>query len=142
MTLVAAMAIQNAAHRVHLPDAPPTTLMTGTTTQIMIDLADIFHGPADVTTVARSRLARMSASVAAFAVGCGAAAIFYALFGTWCFLGSAGARAICASNLCAQVRTEIIKSRCSCFGSAMTLLRPGQRLRLGFWVGFDRRRGR
>jgi uncharacterized membrane protein YoaK (UPF0700 family) len=36
MVLVAAMAIQNATHRIHLGSAPPSTLMTGTTTQIMI----------------------------------------------------------------------------------------------------------
>ncbi|MDP9810051.1 hypothetical protein J2W42_002912 [Rhizobium tibeticum] len=34
MTLVSAMAIQNALHRVHLAKSPPSTLMTGTTTQI------------------------------------------------------------------------------------------------------------
>jgi uncharacterized membrane protein YoaK (UPF0700 family) len=38
MVLVAAMAVQNEVHRVHLGNAPPSTLMTGTTTQIMIDL--------------------------------------------------------------------------------------------------------
>src|ERR1700761_1742901 len=30
MLLVSAMAIQNAAHRIHMASAPPTTLMTGT----------------------------------------------------------------------------------------------------------------
>ena len=44
MTLVAAMAIQNAAHRVHFANAPPSTIMTGTTTQLMMDLADVIHG--------------------------------------------------------------------------------------------------
>src|SRR5476649_577652 len=44
LTFVAAMAIQNAVQRVHLSHAPPTTLMTGTTTQLMLDLADRFHG--------------------------------------------------------------------------------------------------
>src|ERR1700733_8075683 len=39
MVLVAAMAIQNAAHRIHLGSAPPSTLMPGKTTTIMIDLA-------------------------------------------------------------------------------------------------------
>jgi len=38
MVLIAAMAIQNAVHRIYLGSAP---LMTGTTTQIMIDLADL-----------------------------------------------------------------------------------------------------
>ncbi|TGE02413.1 YoaK family protein [Methylobacterium nonmethylotrophicum] len=80
MVLVAAMAVQNAAHRAHLPEAPPSTLMTGTTTQIMIDLADLLRGvPAEHA--ARSRIARMSAAVAAFALGCGLAALLYYLVG-------------------------------------------------------------
>lgn len=87
MSLVAAMAIQNAVHRVHLNDAPPSTVMTLTTTQIMIDLADIFSGAASETTAAaRARLARMSGNVAVFAVGCGAAAALYYLYGTWCLM--------------------------------------------------------
>ena len=58
MTFVAAMAIQNAAHRIHMPGAPPTTLMTGTTTQIMIDLADMIRGfPPEARNAARARQA-------------------------------------------------------------------------------------
>jgi uncharacterized membrane protein YoaK (UPF0700 family) len=87
MSLVAAMAIQNAVHRVHLSDAPPSTVMTMTTTQIMIDIADIFSGAAtEVTATARARLARMSVSVAAFVIGCATAAALYAFYGMWCFL--------------------------------------------------------
>jgi uncharacterized membrane protein YoaK (UPF0700 family) len=44
MVLVAAMAIQNAVHRIYLGSAPPSTLMTGTTTQIMIDVGDVMVG--------------------------------------------------------------------------------------------------
>lgn len=44
MLLVIAMAVQNAAYCIHLTSAPPSTLMTGTTTQIMIDVADLLHG--------------------------------------------------------------------------------------------------
>ena len=85
MTLVAAMAIQNAIHRIHLVAAPPTTIMTGNTTQIMIDLADLMRGVAADTRV-RSRLSQMSGSVAAFAAGCAAAALIYAKQDVWCFL--------------------------------------------------------
>ena len=82
MTLVAAMAIQNAAHRVHLPKSPPSTLMTGTTTQIMLDLADIIHGEDDgAAKVAKGRMWTMSQSLLAFAAGCAAAALLYALGG-------------------------------------------------------------
>lgn len=87
MILVAAMAIQNAAHRVHMGTDPPTTLMTGTTTQIMIDVADLLRrAPVSVLVVAKPRLGKMSASVAAFALGCAAGASLYAKFGTWCFV--------------------------------------------------------
>ncbi|HXC22139.1 MAG TPA: YoaK family protein [Steroidobacteraceae bacterium] len=87
MILVAAMAIQNAIHRIHMSAAPPTTIMTGNTTQIMIDLADLMRGvPADARNAIRSRLSRMSGSVAAFAAGCAAAALIYAKQDVWCFL--------------------------------------------------------
>jgi uncharacterized membrane protein YoaK (UPF0700 family) len=87
MTLVAAMAIQNAAHRIHLSTEPPSTLMTGTTTQIMIDVADVLRGaPADTLNAARPRLGKMAASVAAFALGCAGGACLYATLGTWCFV--------------------------------------------------------
>jgi len=86
MTLVAAMAIQNAAHRIHFASAPPSTIMTGTTTQIMIDLADVMHGLAPEKALpARQRLKQMSISVLAFATGCALGALLYALFGVLCF---------------------------------------------------------
>ncbi|TPN33583.1 DUF1275 domain-containing protein [Mesorhizobium sp. B2-3-3] len=86
MVLVSAMAIQNAFHRVHMSKMPPTTLMTGTTTQIMLDLADLIGGTAqgDLKPV-KERLKRMSASVVAFALGCAAAAVAFLLSRTWCF---------------------------------------------------------
>jgi len=86
MSLVSAMAIQNAAHRIHLGQMPPTTLMTGTTTQMMIDIADLFHGmPPDDKGLAVARLKRMSQSVIAFAAGCAAAALFFGVAREWCF---------------------------------------------------------
>jgi uncharacterized membrane protein YoaK (UPF0700 family) len=86
MALVAAMAIQNAIHRIHMGALPPTTIMTGNTIQIMIDLADLVRGvPADAREAIHSRLSRMSAGVTAFAAGCAAAALIYAKQGIWCF---------------------------------------------------------
>jgi uncharacterized membrane protein YoaK (UPF0700 family) len=86
MALVAAMAIQNAIGRIHLGALPPTTIMTGNTIQIMIDLADLARGvPADARSAIHSRLSKMSTGVTAFAAGCAAAALFYALRGIWCF---------------------------------------------------------
>jgi uncharacterized membrane protein YoaK (UPF0700 family) len=86
MVLVAAMAVQNAVHRVHLGSAPPSTLMTGTTTQIMIDLADRIYTRAGESGQSGSRLARMSTNILVFAIGCGAAALLYARFNVWCFV--------------------------------------------------------
>ncbi|WP_199100607.1 YoaK family protein [Dyella sp. ASV21] len=87
MTLVAAMAIQNAVHRVHLGNWPPSTLMTGTTTQIMLDVADCMHGiSAEQRAVVKGRLLRMSAAVLTFALGCALAALLYAFTGMWCFV--------------------------------------------------------
>jgi uncharacterized membrane protein YoaK (UPF0700 family) len=87
MTLVAAMAIQNAIHRIHMGSLPPTTIMTGNTVQIMIDLADLMRGvPADARGALQLRLSRLSSSVTAFAAGCAAAALIYATQGIWCFL--------------------------------------------------------
>jgi uncharacterized membrane protein YoaK (UPF0700 family) len=86
MVLVAAMAIQNAVHRVHLSSDPPSTLMTGTTTQVMLDLADRIYPRAGTAGQAGSRLVRMSINIVAFAIGCGAAALLFMRFGVWCFV--------------------------------------------------------
>ncbi|RDI97351.1 DUF1275 domain-containing protein [Dyella solisilvae] len=86
MTLVSAMAIQNAVHRVHLGSAPPSTLMTGTTTQIMLDLADRLHGVSlEQSSTVNVRLLRMSLAVLAFAIGCALGALLYAFTSMWCF---------------------------------------------------------
>lgn len=83
MSLVAAMAIQNAVHRIHFPKSPPTTLMTGSTTQIMMGLADLMARrltPED-RSAAVTRATRLIRSVCVFALGCGLAALVYARVG-------------------------------------------------------------
>ena len=81
MLLVSAMAIQNAISRIHLATAPPTTLMTGTTTQMMIDIADLLRGlPGEQRAAAVGRLGRMGANVGAFALGCAAGALMFSQF--------------------------------------------------------------
>jgi uncharacterized membrane protein YoaK (UPF0700 family) len=86
MVLVCAMAIQNAFHRVHLGSTPPSTIMTGTTTQVMIDLADRISGPNGTDSQSSPRLAQMSTNIVLFTIGCGAAALLYSLFGVRCFV--------------------------------------------------------
>jgi uncharacterized membrane protein YoaK (UPF0700 family) len=87
LLLVSAMAIQNAVQRVHLGTEPPTTIMTGNTTQMMIDVADLLRGiPADRRPAVQARLARMGASVISFAAGCAAAALCFRPLGVYCFV--------------------------------------------------------
>lgn len=88
MVLVSAMAIQNAVHKLYFPKAPPTTLMTGSTTQAMIDLADLMHGGLDeeARKAARARCISLVTSICIFAIGCGAAAIGYMEASMWVFV--------------------------------------------------------
>lgn len=87
MILVAAMAIQNGVHRIHLGSMPPTTLMTGSTTQIVIDAVDLLRGlPEDQKAAVRHRIGRLTNSVLCFALGCAAAALLFYVAGNWCFL--------------------------------------------------------
>jgi uncharacterized membrane protein YoaK (UPF0700 family) len=85
MTLVSAMAVQNAVQRLYLGAMPPTTIMTGNITQAMIDVVDLLRGlpPADP---ARRRLANMAANILAFAIGCATAALLFVYLRMWCFL--------------------------------------------------------
>jgi uncharacterized membrane protein YoaK (UPF0700 family) len=86
MTLIAAMALQNATYRTHLTHTPPSTVMTGTTTQLMLDLADLLHGlGAEVAAATRARAKRLTMNVVLFAAGCGLAALLYAQVNRWCF---------------------------------------------------------
>lgn len=87
MVLVSAMAMQNATHRLHLAMAPPTTVMTMTVTQIMLDIATLLQvAPAEKRTGALLRIRQMTPSAAAFAVGCLAAAGLFIASGMWVFV--------------------------------------------------------
>ncbi len=82
---IAAMALQNAVQRVHLASLPPTTLMTGSTTQATLDAADLLTetDPAQRAAI-RARFGRLSQSILYFAAGCAAAALLTWRFGFWC----------------------------------------------------------
>lgn len=78
MLLVAAMAIQNALHRLHWVKESPTTVMTGSTTQLMLDLGEWLSGPStDKKTQIKQRLASILPTMISFAIGCAFAAIVY-----------------------------------------------------------------
>jgi uncharacterized membrane protein YoaK (UPF0700 family) len=59
--------------------------MTGTTTQIMLDVADRIY-PRQGAEAPPARLIQMSINVVVFAAGCGVAALLYARFGVRCFV--------------------------------------------------------
>lgn len=88
LMLVAAMAVQNAVHRVHLPKSPPSTIMTGNATQMMIDVADLVGGnlPADKRGVTVERVRALASGIGTFALGCAAAALIFFGFGMWVFV--------------------------------------------------------
>jgi uncharacterized membrane protein YoaK (UPF0700 family) len=82
---VAAMAIQNGVQRVHLTSLPPSTLMTGNTTQAVLDAVDLIRGvKPDQVAAVRARFSRTLGSILYFAAGCGAAAGLYLWIGLWC----------------------------------------------------------
>src|SRR5262249_40664537 len=82
---ISAMAIQNGMQRVHFSKLPPTTLMTGNTTQAVLDGVDVLSGTPDADAGApRSRLRRTLLSIAWFALGCALAAGLYYAAGFWC----------------------------------------------------------
>lgn len=91
---VAAMAIQNAKGRLILANHAPTTIMTGNTTQVVIDVVDLLRsGTADRDAV-RARLVRMAPALAIFAVGALLGALGYAAASFWSLLVPIAALAV------------------------------------------------
>jgi uncharacterized membrane protein YoaK (UPF0700 family) len=76
---VAAMGVQNATSRLLLSAAPPTTIVTGTTTQIVIDLVDLTHADRARRARARAELVRMAPVLMAFTAGTTMGALGYAV---------------------------------------------------------------
>lgn len=107
MTLVAAMALQNIAHRAHLSRFPPSTLMTGTTTQIMLEIADFVRGSAEARQAIRTRIGPLITSLAAFALGCLAGAVLFMLVKGMSLL----LPPFVAAVILARVRTEVAPAR-------------------------------
>lgn len=82
MAGVTAMAIQNAIGRLRMASAPPTTVMTGNVTQLVMDAIELRRGTAPPE--ARWRAGRMLRSILAFTLGCAASAGLYAMAGLLC----------------------------------------------------------
>lgn len=82
---IAGMAIQNAVQRVHFASVPPTTIMTGNTTQAVLDGVDLLRVVEGAPSVAvRARFLRTIGSIIWFALGCAIAALLYYFVGFRC----------------------------------------------------------
>ena len=66
---VAAIAVQNAGSRLILANHGPTTMMTGNTTQAVIDLVDLVRGLPEEHPEARRRLKLLVPAILAFTAG-------------------------------------------------------------------------
>jgi uncharacterized membrane protein YoaK (UPF0700 family) len=81
---VAAMAVQNAGSKLILQNHGPTTMMTGNTTQAVIDLVDLLRGRPEEGPVARKRLQLLVPAIVAFLAGALFGALAYVAFSFWC----------------------------------------------------------
>ncbi|GAB7542873.1 YoaK family protein [Cupriavidus sp. 8B] len=86
MLAVVAMGIQNSLSRTSLSDLGPTTIMTGNTTQIIIDLVDLPSASEAERTAIRGRLKKMVPALAGFASGAALGALGYSMLSIWCVI--------------------------------------------------------
>ncbi|MDM8356880.1 YoaK family protein [Pandoraea communis] len=84
MLAVVALGIQNALSRTSLSDLGPTTIMTGNTTQIVIDLVDLPSASEGERKAIRGRLKKMVPALAGFASGAALGALGYSVLSLWC----------------------------------------------------------
>lgn len=86
MLLICGMAIQNAMHRLHWVKESPTTVMTGSTTQLMLDVGDLLSKSEKTDKVAiKTRFKKILPVMISFAIGCAIAAIVYHFALMWIF---------------------------------------------------------
>ena len=64
----------------------PTTMMTGNTTQAVIDLVDLLRGVPEETPQARKRLKLLVPAILAFTAGALLGALSYVTFSFWCLI--------------------------------------------------------
>jgi uncharacterized membrane protein YoaK (UPF0700 family) len=83
---VAGMGIQNAMSRLVHPDRVPTTIMTGNTTQVIIDLVDILQVAFTSGNSTRERLQKMIPAIITFASGAILGAFSFVSASFWCLL--------------------------------------------------------
>jgi uncharacterized membrane protein YoaK (UPF0700 family) len=90
LLLVTAMAVQNGASKVAFAQLPPTTVMTGNVTQLVIDAVDVMlGGEAEARAGIIDRLRKFLLPTLAFAVGAVGGALIYAEIGFMALAGPA-----------------------------------------------------
>ena len=89
LLMVGAMAIQNAMQKLYLAKSPSANLMTGNTTQVMMDIGQLFSGlnPTERTAVA-NRLKKIAPAIVIYAIGCAMGALAFVQLGMWGYLAS------------------------------------------------------
>ena len=70
--------------QLNLANHGPTTMMTGNTTQAVIDLVDILRGFPEENPQARKRLKLLVPAILAFTAGALLGALSYVTFSFWC----------------------------------------------------------
>ncbi len=106
MVMVAGMSIQNVVRRLHLPSAPPTTVMTGVITQLMMDLVDaLYQRRAGQAAAVLRRGLPLSRGLAGFAAGAAMAAVSVTTAGPWAFALPPAIAAAAALSCLAEEKT-------------------------------------
>lgn len=104
---VIAMSIQNAVQRVHLAKDPPTTILTGTTTQFAVDLADSLAGRSTMASAeARRRFHALARAILSFGAGALAAALAYRVVGLGCLVIAVAVAGLVALQKAAEPPTD------------------------------------
>lgn len=80
----AAMGVHSAYTRLLMTHLPPTSMMTGNVTQIVLDVLELMLGKGDANT--RIRISKFFWPIVAFGFGAMAAALGYLRFGFWALL--------------------------------------------------------
>jgi uncharacterized membrane protein YoaK (UPF0700 family) len=80
----AAMGVHSAYTRLLMTHLPPTSMMTGNVTQIVLDVLELILGKGDASI--RERISKFFWPMAAFGIGAIGAAMCYVQFGFWALL--------------------------------------------------------
>jgi uncharacterized membrane protein YoaK (UPF0700 family) len=108
LLVVMAMAVQNCASKVAFAQLPPTTVMTGNVTQLVIDATDVvLDGEAQACAGAVDRLRKFLPPVLAFAMGAVGGALVYSELGVMALAGPALALVLASLLLPTSQRTAV-----------------------------------